>query len=474
MSQFPGLVGSSYQAQFPIEDVERTVNWFVENIESGEGKSRQALLPTPGTTLFGMMAATGHRGAFSLAQRAFSVVGSNFTEVFIDGTSVVRGTVSSNGQPVSMAANGVGEICIISNQSGYIYNALTNTFNQITADGFIGANQVVSVDGYFICAKPNSNTFFISGLDNGLSWDALDFANTEGEAGNIVSIIANFREIWLLCETHTEVYYDSGDPDFPFARTGGGFLEKGSGAVFSPAALDNSIFWLYQEQAGGRMVMRSNGYQPVRVSDHAVEWAMSQYATVADAVSWTYQYSGHSFYVLCFPTAGATWVYDVSTSKWHERAAFTGGVYIRYKPATHMHCFGKHLVGDYSSGKLFSLDPNVYTDDGNPLVRTRIAPHLGNELNRNFYDELELDCQVGMGLPSGQGSDPKIILQVSRDGGKTFGNEQPRGLGKMGQFRARVVWRRLGYARDLVFKLVMTDPVPVAIVNAYLRVRNGN
>jgi hypothetical protein len=469
---FPQLVGPSYTSSSPAADVERSVNLFPEAIESGNGKNQYVLLGTPGLLLYADVADSPCRGCFSWNGRAFVVAGATLAEITGPSAVLVRGTVNNDSLPVSFAAN-QSQVCLISAGNGYILDLQSNTFTQITADGFLGANHVVCVDGYFICFKPGTSTFFISGLEDGLAWDALDYANTEGSADFIVSMEADHREIWFFCQNHTEVYANSGNADFPFNRTGAGYIEEGAGAAFATVKLDNSIFWLSSDARGGAMFYRSNGYQPVRVSTHAVEQAIQRYTTVADAIAFSYQEQGHAFYVVSFPTAQTTWVFDVSTGMWHERAYFTNGAYESIRGRFHMFCFGVHLCPDYTSGSVHRMSMDLLKDNQFNIRRMRICPHISNELKRNVYDQLVIDMQTGVGL-DGDTNDPQILLSTSKDGGVTYGDEIQISMGLIGQYRHRVVFRRLGHARDMVFKLVITDPVKIALVDAYLNIRGGS
>lgn len=469
--KFSQFVGPSYQSSSTAGDVERSLNLFPEAIESGAGKNQYVLLGTPGLKFFCAIP-PNIRGCFQWNGRAFAVGGSGFWEIRSDGTSALLGDVGNDTLPVSFAAN-QSQICIISSGNGFIYNLTSSSFAPITSEGFLGAKQVVCVDGYFICFKPGTSTFFISGLEDGLAWDPLDFANTEGSADSIVSMDADHREIWFFCQNHTEVYANSGNADFPFNRTGAGYIEEGAGATFASTKLDNSIFWLSSDQRGGAMVFRSNGYQPVRVSTHAVESIVQSYSRFDDAIAFAYQDQGHSFYIVSFPTANTTWCYDVSTGMWHERGYYNNGVIESIRGRFHMYAFGKHLVGDYMSGNILQMSMNVYLDNDKPIQRVRICPHICNELIRTVYDQLVVDMQVGVGM-DGNSDDPLCMLECSRDGGRTYGYKIQTSVGAIGQYRKRVVFRRLGYARDMVFRFTISDAVKVAIVDAYLNMRPGN
>lgn len=465
---------------YPIEDTERCVNLYPENIEVNGGKSKMALINTPGLSLLCTLPDVGHRAAIYYASRLFVVSGATLYEIYVDGTFVSRGTVVNDTLQASMAVNGIGQMCVISGLQGYIFDTRDNSFVQIMSDGFLGARQVVMVDGYFACAKPQSNTWFISGLNDGINWDALDFANTEGETGNIVSIVASFREIWCMCDTHCEVYIDSGGADFPFSRTGGGYLEKGSTSIFAPALIDNSIFWVSRDYSGADIVMRSNGYQGVRVSNHAIEWIINKWQIKNNFIGMAYEIGGHSFYILMLGVTSGdpnprTLVYDVSTGMWHEWAWWTGTDFTRARANTCVWAFGTRWCGDWESGKFYQITEEVYTDDGNPIVRQRISPHVCNEMNQLVVSKVRLDCQTGVGLtnPAAQGYDPQVTLEVSRDGGRTYGNQLQVSIGKVGEYNRVAEFRRLGVGRDFVFKMTFSDPVPFAIANAYIEYQNG-
>ncbi len=249
---------------------------------------------------------------------------------------------------------------------------------------------------------------FTWSLNDGLSWAALDFGDAEGEGGNIVSMISDHRQLWLFGNTHSEVYYDSGDANFPFSRLEGGFMEQGCGALDALARFDNSLLWLGRNADGAGVVWFANGYNPQRVSNHAIESMIQGFGVIADASAYCYQDGGHVFYVLHFPSAngglGATLVYDKSTGLWHERGWWNAklGVYQADLARTHMFAFGQHIVGDYQAGNLYTQSVNVYTDNGTPIRRVRSSPDLASGGRVAFHSEFRLLMQTGMGLDGPQ------------------------------------------------------------------------
>jgi hypothetical protein len=244
--------------------------------------------------------------------------------------------------------------------------------------------------------------------------------------------------------------------------------------------MDNGLFWLGRDRRGQGIVYRANGYQGQRISTHAVEWQIQQYGDMSDAIAYTYQQDGHSFYVLIFPTANTTWVYDAATQAWHERAGFVDGAFTRHRSNCQMAFNNEIVVGDFENGNIYAFDLDVYADNGQiqKWLRTwRALPTGQNNLKRTAHHSLQLDCETGVGLNLGQGSYPEAMLRWSDDGGHTWSNEHWSPLGRIGAYGHRTFWRRLGMTlklRDRVSELSMTDPVKVAIMGAELIISPTN
>jgi hypothetical protein len=238
--------------------------------------------------------------------------------------------------------------------------------------------------------------------------------------------------------------------------------------------MDNGLFWLGKDARGQGMVYRANGYSGQRISTHAVEWHIQQYGDLSDAIGYTYQQDGHSFYVLIFPGADTTWVYDVATQAWHERAGFANGDFTRHRSNCQAFFGTKVMVGDYQNGNVYSFDLDDYSDNGSIqkwLRSWRALPTGQNNLKRTAHHSLQLDCESGVGLNLGQGSDPQVMLRWSDDGGHTWSNEHWVSIGRIGEYYRRAIWRRLGMTlklRDRVYEVSGTDPVKIAIMGAEL------
>lgn len=470
------LVGPSYTARSVNFDASRCVNFYPEASESGQSKAIAMLVGCPGLVRFATLAGGGVRGCIRFsANVSVVVIGANVYTVTPGGVGTIIGACDFATTPVSMASNGT-VIMLVTGPNGYTVNPAGGTVVQITDPNFQGADRVDFIDGYFVFNKPNTQQFQITQLYT-TNIDPLDFASAEGAPDLLVSLICDHREIWLFGETTTEVFFNSGNPDFPFERIQGAFIQQGCAAKNSPARFAGGVAWVTQNEQGQGMVVRSAGYQPQRISTHAVELAIAGYSTIADAVGFVYQQEGHEFYMLTFPTGNATWVYDAVTQLWHERVWRKpgDGSLNRHRAQCVMAFAGRIVVGDWENPYLYSWDLNTYTDDGGILPAIRQVPHAASSNNVwQFFHKLWIDMETGIGLNGvGQGSDPQVALCWSDDGGHAFGTEVWAPAGKIGERKRRVNFRRLGKSRDRVFRVTITDPVKRVIIGAGCEMTEG-
>ena len=465
------ILGSTYVARSVNAADARMVNLFPEIISEG-GKEPAFLNRAPGLNKLATIGLGPIRGLWAFGNYMYVVSKDKLYKVDSSYNATVLGTIANTG-PVSMSDNGT-QLFVAANPQGYIYNATTNVFQQITDGDFPGAVTVGYLDGYFVFNEPNSQRIWITSLLDGTSVDPLDFASAEGSPDGVVGIIIDHRELWVFGTNSVEVWYDAGTADFPLQRIQGAFNELGCAAAYSIAKMDNGIFWLGQDARGQGIVYRANGYTGQRISTHAVEWHIQQYGNLSDAIGYTYQQDGHSFYVLIFPSANTTWVYDVATQAWHERAGFANGEFTRHRSNCQVFFNNEIIVGDYQNGNIYSFDLDVFADNGQiqKWLRSWRALAAGqNNLKRTAHHSLQLDCETGVGLNQGQGDDPQVMLRWSDDGGHTWSSEHWTSIGKIGQYGKRAFWRRLGMTmklRDRVYEISGTDPVKISIVGADL------
>jgi hypothetical protein len=383
-----------------------------------------------------------------------------------------------------------------------------------TDGAFTGANTVDIVDNYFVYNRPNSQQW---GASNALSPISIgtSFSSKDGAPDNLVALIVDHREVYLLGETSSEVWVDVGAAQFPFQRIPGTSTQHGIGATFSMSRLGNSFAYLSKNNRGLSQIMQMNGYIPQRISNHAVENTLvGQYTD--DAIAWTYQLEGHEVYVISFPSINLTWAYDIASGMWHKWLYCNNqNQYERHRGNCCAVFQGMVLVGDYSNGTIYKLDKQNYTDSGQKIRRLRRAPHLTTDLQRQYFDELQIQFQPGVGTtgvfevlganylgnnfvifpdqtftigpydtytigvaetitPETTTTYPQAMLRWSNDGGSTWSNEHWVTIGQQGRYKNRAIWRRLGMARDRVFEVVITDPVNAVIVSANLKASAGD
>lgn len=484
MAKFP-FIGQSYQSRSLNFDAQRSVNLFpcrsetkTQENQFGTSKNVDSLQVTPGKTVFATLPDTQIRGETVTLGRAFAVAGYGFYEIFSNGTYILRGTMLTNTGLVSMDNNGL-QICIVDGTTtgGYIFTLASNAFAQITDVYFLGAGTVCFIDGYFMFNKPNSGIYYLSALYDGLTGDPLMFATAEGSPDNLIAVKPLHKEVWLFGTNTIQVVTNTGGT-FPFSSNSAGFIEYGCVAYGSIAHTSNTLLWLGNDEEGAGVVWMATGYQPQRISTYAVEYAIQSYVTITDAVGYTYQEDGHYFYCLNFTAANTTWVYDIGMNMWHERAYFNlvGGNYERDRGQSHMYCFGKHLVGDYANGNIYQQSLGIYQDNGNPIRWMRTAPHIADDLEYIYYSKFQLDMETGVGLATGGDQDvnPQVMLQWSNDGAHTWSDEYWLDEGAIGRYKTRAIWRRLGRARDRVFRVAGSTNTKTFLIAAHVDIEQGS
>lgn len=415
-------------------------------------------------------------GAISGTTLTVSAVASGTLQVgqTLEGANVTNGTII---KALGTGSGGTGTYTVSISQtaaSATIYS-LNWTVLPTTDGAFEGGGTVDITDNYFIYSKPGSQLFGASDLLSPIS-DPLSFASKDGSPDDLVAVIVDRREVYLLGEMSSEVWIDSGGVPFPFTRIPGTSTQQGIAARWSCSRMGNSFAYVSKNNRGEAMIVRMNGYFPERISTHAVETTLVN-QNVSDAVAWTYQLEGHEVYVVSFPSIGEnglTWAYDNTTGLWHKWLYRNpSNEFERHRGQCCAFFNQQVLVGDYENGKIYQLGREFYTDDGQIIRRIRRAPHITSDLQRQYFHELQIQFQPGVGLATGQGEDPKAMLRWSNDGGSTWSNEYWTSIGKQGKYQNRAIWRRLGWSRDKVFEVSITDPVKAVIISANLKAEAG-
>lgn len=485
---FENIVGPSYTSQSVQASAERSINLYPERIDGGHGRSSYVLYGTPGRKRFTQLPTGPIRCFFAGDNRLFAVSGSKLYEVFQDGTFALIGTGEVGqpvppfdpGQPAQIFANGF-QLFVVSNGQGY------------AVDGLLGPDPVPIIpaatggylNGFFIAQVPDSNTFRISDLappngDGVRSWDPLDAGQKGASPDRLLRLLVDKQLLYLFGSKSTEIWAPNTSGGFPFSPIQSAAIEQGFIAPWAIDSLDNSIFGLGGDARGVGVAWRMDGYQPRRISNHAVEYFFSRYQTKTDAVSFAYQDQGHSFWCINFPTADATWVYDATEDTWHERGWWDSALrkYHADRPRHHAYVFGKHLVGSYLDGTIYEQSIELYDDDGLNIRRLRSAPCISDKGERVRHGTLYLDMQVGGSATVLEdflktGGDPQIMLRASDDGGRSWSNEIMASGGKIGEYLHQIRFPKMGVSRMRNYEVVIDAPIQVAIVNAYMDVQAG-
>ena len=464
-----GVIGSSSQQRSLPFDAQRNVNLFV--VSDPQGSEQASLYSRPGLQLFGTVGVGPGRGGFSATNgRTFTVSGSIVYEIMADGSGVSRGSLDQSQGNLTMDENGF-QLAICDGLSLYIFTYATNTFQKVINVNLPSAASVTFIDGYFVTNRVSSGIFQISGLYDGNTWAALDFATAESSPDSLLRVLNVLGQLWLFGAKTTEIWYNNGSVAFPFSRISGGKMETGIQAPFSAIAVDNSAFWVGRDGNGAGIVFRADGFTPKRISTEAIELRIQTAPTPSTLKSYTYQENGHPFWILTGGGMETALVYDISTQLWSEWAYLNDdGRYELPRGIQTIYAFNKQIVVDRDNGNLYIQSLDYYSDNGREIPRDRIFTHIINENQRQLYSNITVGFETGVGIQYGQGNDPKCMLSLSSDGGRTWFGNYVKTIGKAGQYRSRVTFQRLGQARERTFRIRLTDPVRCAITGAYFNV----
>lgn len=458
--------GSSQQYSLPFNS-ERTVNMYA--IVDERGAESASLYPTPGLSLFGTYGSGAIRGCFPASNgRAFVISGSALFEIFSDGTSTNRGSLLTSSGIVTTADNGV-QLGICDGTYAYMFTYATNAFAQVTDPDFPASVGAIGyIDSYFMVNENNTGKWYISALLNGLSWDALDFATAESSPDKLNRAFNFLGYVGLFGDRTLELWRNTGDSAFPFAKVSSS-TPIGCEAPYTIVSVDTSVYWVGANEQGGGIVYQAQGFTPKRISTEPIEKLLQAVAAPAQLRAWTYQEQGHMFYAITGSDLETTLVYDLNTQIWHERAYLEStGEYSQHRASCVMKAFNKTLVGDRTTGEVYEMSLDYFTDAGDYIKRQRITTHLLDELKQIRYNKLTINVETGVGLQSGQGSNPLINLRVSSDGARTWSDYYSKSIGAVGKYQQEVTFRRLGISMQNTFEITTSEPVQFVLTGAYL------
>lgn len=483
MPEFPDFIAPAYLLDTPNSACSVMRNCFLSTIEQGPRKGKIRLRGIPGLKDFSLLPDAPLRGALAIdsGNRLFVVAGQTVFEVFGDGTFLAAsGNVSLNQHPVTMATNGF-ELMVASGGQLFkvegvapgepaVVSAVEFTDpNTGEPSGLVNAATVTFLKNRFVANIVGSRQVAVSNLaPAGAVWDPTDVAFKEGYPDNVSRVLADNEQLWVFGFDTTEPWQPT-SAVFPFEPIPGAVLKFGCDAPYSAAAAAGYRFWLWRN-----VVYGAYGLDPQRVSDAGVEQALRGYADTTDAEGWCQIFGQSVFYVLLLPSARRCWVYDLTHKAWHERGLWKNGQWDIYRGRVYARAFKRDLVGDPETGMIYELDNNTFTDAGGvPLRRQRTADYIQQEMKNIRYNQLTIDCDTGVGLDVGSdepGCDPQMIMRYSDNRGKNWSSELQASMGRIGEDDTRVIYNQLGSSRiGKTFEVVVTDPVPLSINGAYLK-----
>jgi len=444
-----------------------------ENATNRHANDKVEILVTAGPAISGTYTVN-----FPLINATALVVGTQYTINSVGTSDFQLVGAQNNEVGTSFAATGatIGTgTCTLSNEWNFTIPTtiatgagglqVINNFRQITAAGFPGGNTVTFLDGYFIVNSPNTRQFYLSQLYDGFTWNALSFASKEAYTDNLEAVAVDNSCLVLLGFISQEYWQDIGAYPFPLLRIPGSPTDMGVAARWSIARCNGELIYLGRARRGGLSVVTIQNYRPVTVSTPDLDFLFNEYVNPSDAIAFSYRQNGHEFYQISFQQQGVTWLYDATSQVW---STLLSGATTRHY--ANFGCqFDFHVItSDYRNGNLYILDPASYTDNGDLIARELITPHffVNTSFNKLHIYRLRLDMEQGGGLNDGQGQNPQVMLQVSRDGGYTWGDEMWATCGAQGDFLSRAEWRRLGVSRNYVFKFRITDPIKTVLIGA--------
>jgi hypothetical protein len=416
--------------------------------------------------------------SFSVGQLVPNYLLVSNTATITDANGAIPATTI---QSISFTANTITlNASATSNQTGDTFTLAIPQFGQITDPAFLGADRIAFIEGWLIFNQPGTRTFYTTApVPYTLTFAGAFYALKDSSTDNLVTLMENNRELWLVGERTSEVWYNSGGTSFAFSRLPGVGPQMGCSAKHSIMRLGPNLAWLAQNEQGQNQMVMTNQYAVIAISNHAIENAVSSYPLVSDCLGDCYEDRGHIMAVFTFPVADTTWCFDLKVwtdtqaeAGWWQRLSWnsTTGTWHRHLGNCFVNFANLRLWGDYQSGQIHQQDRGFYTDAGNVLRGQRRTPHIWSKEDRNriFQSSLQVEFKAGTGLQIGQGSSPQAMIRWSDDGGQTWGGEIWAPIGAAGVTRDRAMVMQLGEARDRVYEVNVTDPVSRDIVGATL------
>lgn len=467
MARFP-LFGTDQTGRTPHVTAQRRINMFVEPRQDND-RNTVSYHQRPGLVFWMSLGQDPVRGMHVVDETLYAVHRNRVFAINNARQLNLVGKIRTRSGRVGMEDNGT-ELIIVDGDSGYIYDTVAETLTEITDEDFPKANTVAFQGGRFIVDNDGTGQWYLSDSYAGSSWDATKFASAESFPDDIFAVYVDQGDVFLFGDESMEVWNNVGTTDFPFTRVDGASAEMGLAARWSIAKLGSTIAWLAKNRTGEVRVMRLSGYTPQMISTPEMEYTINNYTNVGAATGLGYTVNGHSFYQLNFTQDNASWVYDETSGLWSELQYSAAGA--RHRGEIALQFVNRTIISDYMNGNLYEISSVAYDDDGVEFSKELTGRHIFDE-EQVAISRLWLDMDTGVGTATGDSVNPQMMLQISKDGGHSWGTERLSAAGKIGEYDARAIWRRLGRGYEWTFRVRNSDAVPVAISGAWVDLQQG-
>lgn len=418
-----------------------------------------ALRSRPGLKSFCELETYGELRAIGGTSRSLYALSKNVLyKVKSNGSSREVGKISTTKGNAWIEGAG-GQVMVVDGQTAYVLQ--NGSLSTVSAS--FNPTSLAYEGGHFVLSARDSKNFYETEVNDGSDVNELDYAIVTARQDNIVAVYANNGEVWAMCENSFEPYYNSGGSSFSFSKSVQGCIEEGLASSRGATVINGSMFWVSDK----RTFLQSKQYAPVKISDAIIDSYLNDAVRVDDIKAFSFELGGHSFVVFCLPKDNKTFVYDSSTGLWSKWSSYPN--YGRWRANCYAKCWGRHFVGDYENGKIYEIDFNTYDDDGEVFAWERTVPVQVETSDVHYWPNFVLELESGVGLNTGQGSTPQVMMQLSKDKGKTWGGERWRSFGKIGKYDNRIYWNMLGSSRNLTIKVRITDPVKRVCTGAHFK-----
>tara|TARA_R110000787_G_scaffold65223_3_gene146838 strand:- start:1272 stop:2696 length:1425 start_codon:yes stop_codon:yes gene_type:complete len=456
------VTGPTYQSRSKPLSSQQTKNWYQQFNEAG--KDTYVLMPFPGLKTLGN-AEGKDRGFHRMAEILYQVKGTSLYEINKLGVHTLRGSIPSTERCI-IADDGINMFIVVPGQKVWQYTTDTNLVTEVTDVNITGALSVDFFNNQFIYTFSDFST--ISNVGNGAVASGLNIVGEETLPDAMVRDFV-FEEIIYRCGVRSIVgWYNSGVGAPPIDKYQGRIFNVGLSAPHSIAKTDEAFYWLGDDNA----IYRAQAGSKQRISTDAISHAISTFDVTDDAIGFTYTLEGQNFYTITFPTANKTFTVSelLAENGWFELSSGTSNG--KWQASSVISAYGKDYAADDANGNVYCLCLDTYTNNSEALQRTRIISNIDARLiggaigDAITMSSVTISMETGVGLIAGQGDNPRIMVEASYDGGRTWAAGAWPRVGRLGEFVLKVKWDKMKTFYDCMLRLSSTDPVNYSVYSA--------